>query len=129
MILWKNILYPIAAGVIALLLFHCVFFVGYVPTASMEPTIPVNSLIVGNRVYGKLDVGDVVVFEWEGQLLVKRIYAAEGMLVEQNGTKVRVSKECFYMVGDNRDCSYDSRFWENPFIHQDKIIARVFLAQ
>ena len=67
-----------------------------------------------------------MVFEWEGQLLVKSVYATEGMVVEHKGMKVRTPEDCLYMVGDNRECSYDSRDWEDPFVHRDWIRAKVF---
>jgi len=31
------------------------------------------------------------------------------------------------MMGDNRNNSLDSRFWHNPFVSKDEIIARVWL--
>lgn len=126
MVRWKNIIYPIAAGLITLLLLRSVFFIGYVPTSSMEPAIHENSLLMGIRLFGKLNVRDVVVFEREGQLLVKRIQAIEGMKVEHNGSNILVPEEHFYLIGDNRDYSYDSRFWEEPFIHQDRVVAKVY---
>jgi len=122
---WKNIIYPIGVGLIVLFLLHFVFFIGYVPTASMEPTIMKGSLLMGIRLFDDLTVGDVVVFEWEDQLLVKRIYATEGMIVEHNGMKERVPDESFYMVGDNQEGSYDSKCWEAPFVNRDRIISKV----
>ena len=91
----------------------------------MEPAIKKGSLLIGTRLYDKLTVGDVVVFEWEGQLLVKRVYGVEGMIVEHNGTKVQIPEKCFYVVGDNRELSYDSGDWKEPFIHKSRIIAKV----
>ena len=126
---WKNIIYPIGVGLIVLFLLHFVFFIGYVPTASMEPTIMKGSLLMGIRLFDDLTVGDVVVFEWEDQLLVKRIYATEGMIVEHNGMEEWVPDECFYMVGDNSECTYDSRNWGAPFVHKGRIIAKVFLTR
>lgn len=127
MIRWKGIVYPIISGAIALFLFKAVFFVGYVPTASMEPAIKKGSLLIGTRLHAEPAVGDVVVFKWEGRLLVKRVYATEGMVVEHRGVKIRIPEECLYMVGDNRECSYDSRAWEAPFVHRDRIRAKVFM--
>ena len=80
---------------------------------------------MGIRLFDDLTVGDVVVFEWEGQLLVKRIYATEWMIVEHNGMKERVPDESFFMIGDNQEGSYDSKCWEDPFVNRDRIIAKV----
>lgn len=41
---------PALALAVTLLLFRFVLFIGYVPTASMEPTLHKDSLIVGSRI-------------------------------------------------------------------------------
>lgn len=36
-----------------------------------------------------------------------------------------VPEDCYFMLGDNRNYSKDSRFWENKYVHKDKIIGKV----
>ena len=36
-----------------------------------------------------------------------------------------VPEECYFMLGDNPAVSVDSRYWEEPFIAIDQILARV----
>ena len=36
-----------------------------------------------------------------------------------------VPKGCYFMMGDNRNWSLDARYWKNPYISKDKIIAQV----
>ena len=36
-----------------------------------------------------------------------------------------VPEGCYFMMGDNRNCSLDARYWKNPYISKDKIIAQV----
>lgn len=98
------------------ILFRFVLFIGYVPTESMEPTIPRESYIVGTRVFGELKVGDIIVFRHEGRLLVKRIAAVGGDTVLHKGKKMVVPEGYFYVVGDNSRASKDSQSWEYPFI-------------
>ena len=122
------------------LLFHTVLFVGIVPSSSMEPTIPAGSVILGSRLFGELNRGDVVVFQHESKTLVKRIVAVGGDTVSLNdqdgsfavnqelATATRiltVPKDYFFVVGDNRQNSFDSRFWEEPFVGAKWVLARV----
>ena len=122
------------------LLFHTVLFVGIVPSSSMEPTIPEGSIILGNRLVGSLGRGDIIVFRHGGKILVKRIVAVGGDTVsldDQDGsfavnqelataTRVlTVPEGCFFVVGDNREESLDSRFWEEPFVGAKWVLARV----
>ena len=70
-----------------------------------------------------LKVGDVIVFRHEGRLLVKRIKAVGGDMVIHKGKKMVVPGGCFYVVGDNREVSSDSRIWEEPFVSLKNVIA------
>ena len=72
---------PLLCGLGVFILFRFVLFLGYVPSASMEPTISTDSLIIGNRLYGELQRGDIVIFERNGTCLVKRIAAIPGDIV------------------------------------------------
>ena len=129
---------PLLCGLGVFILFRFVLFLGYVPSASMEPTISTDSLIIGNRLYGELQRGDIVIFERNGTCLVKRIAASPGDIVyledqthtvsvnveTENATRVlEVPKDSYFMLGDNTTVSIDSRYWENPFISKDCIDA------
>ena len=73
---------PLLATLTAVILLRVVFFIGYVPSASMEPTIPAGSVIWGSRLYGELQRGDIIVFEHDGILMVKRIYGIPGDIID-----------------------------------------------
>ena len=86
--LFKNnrwLLIPILSSLLLLVLMKTVLFVGYVPTESMEPTLKKDSFILGTRLYGDLTDGDIIIFERDGRLLVKRITASGGEAVVRNG--------------------------------------------
>lgn len=36
-----------------------------------------------------------------------------------------VPEDCYFMMGDNRNNSGDARYWRNPYISKDKMIAKV----
>ena len=119
----KWFLIPLLCFVLVLLLFRHVIYIGYVPTESMEPTIMAGDKIFGIRILGELEVGDIVVFEYENTYMVKRIAAVPGDKLQDNSV---VPENCYYVLGDNEKSSYDSRYWDNPFIHRSQIIAIVF---
>ena len=135
---WAGLPFFLCFGV--WLLFQTVLLVGVVPSSSMEPTIPEGSIILGNRLVGSLGQGDIIVFRHGGKTLVKRIVAVGGDAVsldDQDGsfavnqelaTATRiliVPKDYFFVVGDNRQNSFDSRFWEEPFVGAKWVLARV----
>ena len=38
-----------------------------------------------------------------------------------------VPEDCYFMMGDNRNYSMDARYWKNPYISKDKMIAKVLV--
>lgn len=122
---YKIIMVPVLCAAAVFLLLRFFFIFGYVPTESMEPTLEKGSYILGVRIYGELKTGDIVIFEHEGRLLVKRIAGSPGEMVEHNGQSVLVPENSFYMLGDKAANSFDSRFWETPFISRRNVVARL----
>lgn len=123
----RPLIIPITVTLIVVLLFHYIFMFGYVPTSSMEPTLETGSLILGLRLFDELNTGDIIVFRHDSSYLVKRIAACEGdTLVHQNSI-VTVPENCFYVLGDNAENSHDSRYWDNPFVSYEDIMAKLLL--
>ena len=131
---------PIGLTLLIYLLFRFVFLLGYVPTSSMEPTLQEKSFILGSRIFSELKSGDIIIFEKDGVLLVKRIAGCPGDKVDLSqlaymttvaipvwdSPVIRVPEGCYFVLGDNTQNSWDSRYWETPFITQEQIVARLF---
>ena len=132
---------PISLALIVFVLMKVVFFVGYVPTESMEPTLKAGSYIFGVRNALTFEKGDIIVFLHEGQLLVKRIAGCPGDEIDRRELPymktvaipvlddpiLTVPDGCYFVLGDNTDNSIDSRYWEDPFVNSDQIVARLFV--
>lgn len=131
---------PIGLTLLIYLLFRFVFLLGYVPTSSMEPTLQEKSFILGSRIFSELKSGDIIIFEKDGVLLVKRIAGCPGDKVDLSqltymttvpipvwdSPVITVPEGCYFVLGDNTQNSWDSRYWETPFITQEQIVARLF---
>lgn len=131
---------PIGLTLLIYLLFRFVFLLGYVPTSSMEPTLQEKSFILGSRIFSELKFGDIIIFEKDGVLLVKRIVGCPGDKVDLSqlaymttvpipvwdSPVITVPEGCYFVLGDNTQNSWDSRYWETPFITQEQIVARLF---
>lgn len=144
--IWKRVkpwCIPVCLTLLVYLLMQFVFFVGFVPTASMEPTLPEKSFIFGVRIFGEPKVGDIIVFEKDGSLLVKRIAACPGDQVDLSQLTymdtvpipvwdepiITVPEGCDFVLGDNTHDSWDSRYWESPFVTIDNITTKVIIAK
>ncbi len=128
--LWKMLkkwMVPLITMFVTFILLKCVFLIGYVPTESMEPTLERGSYIIGCRIYSSLEVGDIIIFRHDGKLFVKRIAAVGGDTVEKNDVSITVPEGCYYVLGDNADNSYDSSYWEAPFVGEGDMVAKVAL--
>lgn len=142
--IWKRVrtwLVPVCLTLLVFLLLRCVLLIGYVPSASMEPTLKENSFIIGTRIYSDLSVGDIVVFRHNGVLMVKRIAAGPGDVIDLSQISfmenlvppdrgwecITVPDGCYYLLGDNQSDSLDSRYWDEPFVASADIVAKLFI--
>lgn len=123
----KPFMIPVIITLLIIILFHTVFMLGYVPTDSMEPTLKTGSFIIGVRIFGELKDGDIIIFKHEGSYLVKRISAAPGETHVHQNEPITVPEGCYYVLGDNSDDSYDSQFWDEPFVSEDDVIAKLWI--
>jgi len=136
------------------ILFRFVVAVGYISSGSMEPTLMTGDYMVENRLaylIHEVRRGDVVSFRINGShdIYCKRIIGIAGDHIEFHdgyvylngelldesaylGEDVEtncilsfdVPEDCVFVLGDNREKSTDSRFWENPYVPEKNIKAK-----
>ncbi len=148
---------PYGAEILAVVLFvKFVAFFTFIPTESMEKTIPAKSCVVSIRLYNAAENvkrGDIIVFESDelGITLVKRCIGLPGDIVkvENDGSvyingsfydepyavrysgysgEFKVPEGHYLFFGDNRPGSKDARYWSDPYIPEEKLVGKaVFL--
>lgn len=123
----KPFLAPIIITLLILIVFHFILMFGYIPSESMEPTLEAGNFMLGLRLYGDLKVNDIIIFKHDGAYIVKRIAAVENDIIVHNGQTETVPANCFYVLGDNQSNSYDSRYWQNPYVKLEDVMAKLLL--
>lgn len=142
--------------IVAFTLISKYFMLVQVPSASMEPTIHLGSRLLvlkSSTASTAYQRNDVVVFSLPTHSfnLVKRIIALPGEKIQIYGGKVYINnvelqediktsmdenfscnalfvpEESYFVMGDNRNYSDDSRYWQNPYVHQNEIVGKVLM--
>jgi signal peptidase I len=150
----RTILQPFAVALALGLIARAAVHIYSIPTESMVPTLEIGDQIVVTRYLAGDPVrGDIVVFRSpvDDTLMVKRVVGVPGDLVDSRLGRIRIGgytlpepyllspagsgaiesqivpTDAYYLLGDNREQSLDSRNW--GFVPRSRIVgsARLIL--
>ena len=86
--------------------------VNYINSGSMEPPPLIGDIVLGKHWGVEAKRGDIVLFKHEGKRCIKRIAGAMGDKMAMHGGRLCiVPSKHFFLLGDNREASMDSRFY------------------
>ncbi len=129
-----------------------------IPSESMEDTISAHSREIGLKCaywFSEPKRGDIIVFyapDEPDTPYVKRVIGIPGDTVEiidavvyvngqaleegylkepmeeENGGPYVVPEDCCFVMGDNRNNSWDARYWDNTYVTYDSIIGKLYFS-
>ncbi len=150
----KGAIAIIVGAVLFHLLFKFILIPGYIPSESMLPTLKVGDLGFANclaYIFGDPKRGDIIVIRSDelGEVMIKRLiglpgetvsfhdgnvyiddslleeaYIAPDVRTEAYVNEFIIPDDCYFLLGDNRECSFDSRFWDEPYVSRDNVIGK-----
>lgn len=148
---WSKVI--LIALVLAFVVSHTLIANAQVPTGSMETTIMKGSRIIINRLAYLGEAprrGDIIAFYFpdDGKsMYLKRIIGLPGEKIEGIDGMIYIDDEplsedyireelsedfgpyvvpedSWFVMGDNRNNSLDSRYWNDKFVEKDEIVGR-----
>lgn len=145
----KFIIEIVIIGAIVFVVNEIFFQICFVNGDSMNPTLKNGQMLLSTKINFDVGQNDIVVIKVKNKTIIKRVIGGPNDQIEFRDGYVYVNDEQFdnrrandsgnvidkivlkedeyFVLGDNRDYSIDSRFDEIGIIHKKDIIAKIIL--
>lgn len=140
----KFLIYILAIGIIIFFISNFVLQICFVHGNSMYPTLKNGQMLLVKKIDLKINNNDIVVIKKDSKIIIKRIIGIpndqieiidgyvyvngkkfDDLYIEDYGNtkeKIALQQNQYYVLGDNRQESIDSRFDEIGIIDKKNII-------
>lgn len=148
----KSMYFVYLAAISFYLCFKLVLMLDIIPSGSMEPTLFAGDIVLAARYnVDRVRRYDIMIFslpDGSGRHYIKRIIGlpgetvtvregrvcVNGLELDSSFTKEEIEGEgdgvyvvpegCYFMLGDNRNHSRDSRFWDKKYVPREMFISK-----
>lgn len=149
----RRLLIALSILVISIIIYTIIniFFYGVnrIKSDNMKETIQINDVVIVNKINFSIEKGKVYKFNKEGKKLIARCIGVGGDSIKVENDKVYINGMLFaenyvsskidgsinfevivpegeyFMLGDNRSSSWDSRYWSDRFVKEKDFIGEV----
>lgn len=151
----KELIPYIAVVAVFAIILNFVISIGSIKSGSMEETVMTGDIVIGNKlayIAHSPQRGDIIFFHFQDQVYCKRVIGIAGDRIAFSDGYVYINEEnldessyldpdietnctstfivpenCVFVMGDNRENSYDSRFFDEPYIPESQIISKILI--
>lgn len=72
----------------------------------------------------KVVIDDAKIYINDSEVPLEEDYLYEEWTEDNDDMEYQVPESCYFMLGDNRNDSWDARFWENTYVEREALVAR-----
>lgn len=143
----------VAFTIMIAILFQTVWMLSVIPSESMADTIQAGDVVISTRLIGREEINryDILIFTLSdnpSETYIKRLIGLPGETIKVSNGKVyadgaelddsfvnapmdrngdgiyKIPAGCYFFIGDNRNNSKDSRFWEEKYVPEENVQAK-----